>query len=249
MSQTCVMRGWPPRRRTVQPLAPPARRRGPTGSPPPRPRGATDPPPPPPRGGGPPPGTHKRAPGTTPPAPPPPPPPPGAAGGGAGLVAPGVLPVDAVRGIRSGRRSNRRRPGRRPSPGGRPNPRRWAWPEGPSRSALRQRVRVWGERLLSADDTWRARLARSRRAGGCTQCCLAARPSASATGESDCRARTARDVIVLRDRGAPAAAPDAAVRRCPQPARLRALARRARSIPDPRRQRPGRRGAGGAKDR
>jgi hypothetical protein len=155
----------------------------------------------------------------------------GTGGVGGWLVAPGVLPVDAVRWIRSGRRRNRRRPGRRPSPGGRPNPRRWAWPEGPSRSALRQRVRVWGERLLSADDTWRARLARSRSAGGCAQCCLAARPTVSATGESDCRARTARDVIVLRDRCAPAAAPDAAVRRCPLPARLgRATAERGRHV-------------------
>jgi hypothetical protein len=52
-----------------------------------------------------------------------------------------------------------------------------------------------------------------------------ASPSTSSAGESDFRARTTRGVLVWRDRDKPAAAPDAAVRRCPPPARLgRAIA-------------------------
>jgi len=52
----------------------------------------------------------------------------------------------------------------------------------------------------------------------------AALPSASSAGEGVCRAQTARVWLVSRDHDAPAAAPDAAVRRCPPPAQLRRAA-------------------------
>lgn len=58
--------------------------------------------------------------------------------------------------------------------------------------ALRQRS--WGERLQSADGMRCARHARSRRVGGCTQCCSSARPSASAAAEEDCSMQRARRV-------------------------------------------------------
>jgi hypothetical protein len=90
-----------------------------------------------------------------------------------------------------------------------------------------------GERLQCADGTCRARLARPRRAGGGTWCCLATLLSASAAGEDDCRAQTARGVLVSCDRDVPAFALSAAVRRCPPPARLargRATAGRGRHL-------------------
>jgi hypothetical protein len=64
-----------------------------------------------------------------------------------------------------------------------------------------------------------ARLAQTRHAVGSTQS-LAARPSASAVKEGDCRARTARGVLVSRHRNAPAAAHGATARRCLHPERL-----------------------------
>jgi hypothetical protein len=88
----------------------------------------------------------------------------------------------------------------------------------PSGAALRHLG--LGERLQCADGTCRARLARPRRAGGGTWCCLATLLSASAAGEDDCRAQTARGELVSHDRDAPAAAPDAAVWRYPLPAHL-----------------------------
>jgi hypothetical protein len=88
----------------------------------------------------------------------------------------------------------------------------------PCGTALRQLG--WGESLQSADDTARARLALSRRAGSGTRCRSAMLPSTSAAGEDDCRAWTTRGVLVSRDREAPAAAPDAAMLHCPPPARL-----------------------------
>jgi hypothetical protein len=105
--------------------------------------------------------------------------------------------------------------------------RRWRRIVRPLGAALRQRGRRG--RLQSADGTLRARLARSRRAGGRAQCGRSARPSASAAGEGNCRARTAHGVLVSRDRDAPAAVHSAAARRGPPPARLgRATADRRR---------------------
>ena len=74
--------------------------------------------------------------------------------------------------------------------------------------------------MHSADGTRRARPARSRCAGGGTWSGRPAQPSASAAGEGVCIARTARGVLVLRDRDAPAEAHRAAARRCPLTARL-----------------------------
>jgi hypothetical protein len=65
----------------------------------------------------------------------------------------------------------------------------------PLGAALRQRC--WGGRMQSADGTRRACVARSRCTSG---------PSASAAVEDGCRARTARGVLVSRDRDAPATA-------------------------------------------
>ena len=59
-------------------------------------------------------------------------------------------------------------------------------------------------------------------AGGGTLCCSAALPSANSAGESDCRARTARGVLVMRDREGPAAALSAAWRSCPPPVGINA---------------------------
>ena len=99
-------------------------------------------------------------------------------------------------------------------------------PCGAARSQL-----SWGERLQSADGTGRAGRACSRCAGAGTRCFLAALFSASAAGESDCRARTTRGVLVSRDRIASAAALVAAVRSCPPPVRRgRATAERRRHV-------------------
>ena len=62
--------------------------------------------------------------------------------------------------------------------------------------ALRQRS--WGERLQSADGMRCARHARSRRVGGCTQCCSSALPSASAAAEEDCSMQTAARRVATR---------------------------------------------------
>ena len=89
----------------------------------------------------------------------------------------------------------------------------------------------WGERLQSADGTWRACLARSQRAGGGTRCPRAALLSASSAGESYCRARTTRGVLVSRDLNASVAAFVAALLFCPPPVRLgRATAERGRHM-------------------
>ena len=89
----------------------------------------------------------------------------------------------------------------------------------------------WGERLQSADGTWRACLARSRRAGGGTRCPRAALLSASSAGESNCRARMTRGVLVSRDLNASGAAFVAALLFCPPPVRLgRATAERGRHM-------------------
>ena len=85
-------------------------------------------------------------------------------------------------------------------------------PCGAARSQL-----SWGERLQSADGTGRAGRACSRCAGAGTRCVLAALFSASAAGESYCRARTTHGVLASRDRIASAAALVAAVRSCPPP--------------------------------
>jgi hypothetical protein len=86
--------------------------------------------------------------------------------------------------------------------------------------------------MQSADGTRCARLARSRHASRSTQSGCSARPSASAAGEGNCSARTARSVLVTRDRDAPAAAHSAAVRCCPSPEQLgRATAARERHAP------------------
>jgi hypothetical protein len=87
----------------------------------------------------------------------------------------------------------------------------------PCGAALRQLG--WGEQLQGADDTGRARLARSQRVRGGIRCCLAVLPSASAARESDCGARTAHGLLVSGDRNTPAAALDAAYWRCPPPSR------------------------------
>ena len=91
------------------------------------------------------------------------------------------------------------------------------WPLG---AALRQRG--WRGRLQGADGTRCARPARSRRAGGGTWCSSSARHSvgAAAAGGGDCIARTARGVLVPRDRDAPEAAYGAAAGRGPPPALL-----------------------------
>ena len=74
-------------------------------------------------------------------------------------------------------------------------------------------------------------LARSRRTSGGTQSRHTVRHSPSAVWQGDCRARTARDVLVSRDRDAPAAAQKAAARLGPRPVRLeRAIKERGRHV-------------------